>query len=65
MTLNQSTFCDDDSLFPGQEIPGIFRKLKTDYFLHKNPPLGPLRSQINPIQSITSYASNMDYYIDH
>lgn len=60
MALNQSTCCDDDTLFPGQEIPRIFRKPKTDYFLHKSPPVDPLRSQMDPIQSIESYVSNTD-----
>jgi hypothetical protein len=60
MTLNQSTCCDDDTLLPGQEIPRIFRKPKIYYFLHKSPPVDPLRSQMNPIQSIKSYASNTD-----
>jgi len=60
MALNQSACYDDDSLLTGQEIPRIFRKPKTDYFLHKNHPLDPLPSQTNPVQSITSYASNTD-----
>jgi hypothetical protein len=65
MALNQSTCCDDYFLLPGQEIPHIFRKPKTVYFLHKSPPLDTPLSQMNPIQSITSYASNLDYYYGH
>jgi hypothetical protein len=65
MASNQSTYCDDDSLLPGQEIPRVVRKTKTDYFLNMIPPLDPIPSQINPIQSITIYTSNIDYYYGH
>jgi hypothetical protein len=46
---------------PTQELPGILRNPKVHYRVYKIPPLVPIPSQINPIYTIQSYLSKINF----
>jgi hypothetical protein len=50
-------------LLAGQEIPSILRNPQAHYRVHKNTPLVPNLSQINPAYTLTSYFSKIHFHI--
>jgi hypothetical protein len=46
-----------------QELPGTLWSPKVYYGVHENPPLVPILSQINPINTIPSYLSKIHFNI--
>jgi hypothetical protein len=48
-----------------QELPRILWNIKVHYRVHKSPLLVPILSQINPIHTIRSYDSKIDFNIIH
>jgi hypothetical protein len=46
-----------------QEIPNILQNLKFHSRVHKNPPLVPILSQINPVHITTSYLFKINFNI--
>jgi hypothetical protein len=48
-----------------QELPSILRNTNVHNCVHKSPPLVPILSQINPIQTISSYLSKIHFNIIH
>jgi hypothetical protein len=48
-----------------QELPSILRNPKIHYRVHKSPPLVPILSQVDPVRTISSYLSKINFNIAH